>query len=236
MRLDVTDEASIRRAREATLDMTDGEGIDVLVNNAGYGALGPTELVTDDDLRAQYDVNVFGVMAVTRAFLPEMRARGAGRIVNVSSVGGLCTMPLFGVYSSTKFALEALSDALRMELAPFGLHVSVIEPGVVHTGFHDRLMREVAKYRTADSPYAPVLEDVEAIQRVSEKTGVDPACVSRAIERAATARRPKARYVAPRRAQGAVGVLNALPTRWSDFLMRSASGFTRRRLTRGGRP
>src|SRR6478736_1285835 len=91
---------------------------------AGFGVLGPTELITEADMRAQYETNVFGLMAVTRAFLPAMRARRSGRIINVSSLGGRYTLPFFGVYNSTKYAVESLSDALRIELGPFGVHVS----------------------------------------------------------------------------------------------------------------
>ncbi|MBA3905224.1 MAG: SDR family NAD(P)-dependent oxidoreductase, partial [Pseudonocardiales bacterium] len=90
--------------------------VDVLVNNAGFGVLGPTSDITDAEMRRQYETNVFGLMAVTRAFLPRMRDRRAGRIVNVSSVGGRITLPFFGVYNSTKYAVESLSDALRYEL------------------------------------------------------------------------------------------------------------------------
>ncbi len=232
LRLDVTDAASIEQAKAEVDERTGGVGLDVLVNNAGYGTLGPTELITDADMRAQYDVNVFGLMAVTRAFLPAMRARGRGRIVNVSSLGGRTTLPLFGVYNSTKYAVESLSDALRMELAPFGIDVSLIEPGVIDTGFGDRSMLEVAKYRHADSPYAPVLDRAEELRKMTDRTAVGPACISRAIERAATARWPKARYVAPLRARFMVAFLIALPTRWADFIMRQLVGLTRRRFAR----
>ena len=97
---------------------TAGHGLDVLVNNAGFGVLGPTAEITEADMRRQYETNVFGLMNVTRAFLPRMRERRAGRIINVSSVGGRMTLPWFGVYNSTKYAVESLSDALRYELRP----------------------------------------------------------------------------------------------------------------------
>src|SRR5215472_10432048 len=150
--LDVTDKASIAEAMKSVRRLAGG--LDVLVNNAGFGILGPTELITEEDMRAQYETNVFGLMAVTRAALPMMRERGAGRIVNVSSLGGRFTLPLFGVYNSTKFAVESLSDALRIELAPFGIRVSLVEPGVIATNFTDRSMSGLAKYDTPDSRYA----------------------------------------------------------------------------------
>jgi NAD(P)-dependent dehydrogenase (short-subunit alcohol dehydrogenase family) len=230
LELDVTSKDSIASAQGAVARLTQGAGLDVLVNNAGYGALGPTELITDEDMRAQYEVNVFGLMAMVRAFVPQMRARGAGRLINVSSLGGLYTLPLFGVYNSTKFAVESLSDALRIELAPFGIQVSLIEPGVIDTGFTDRSMVEASKYQRPDSPYAPVLDHAEEMRRMSDKTAVGPECISLAIEKAATARWPRARYVAPLRAQIMVGFLRAMPTRLADFIMGRIVGFTRRRL------
>ncbi|HEY4118185.1 MAG TPA: SDR family NAD(P)-dependent oxidoreductase [Byssovorax sp.] len=230
LRLDVTDQASIDAARAAVDEMTSGYGVDVLVNNAGYGALGPTEMISDADLRAQYDTNVFGLMAMTRAFVPAMRERGAGRIVNVSSLGGRYTLPLFGVYNSTKFAIESLSDALRMELRAFGVYVSLIEPGVIRTGFTDRSIVEASKVDTPDSPYAAVLARSEELRKMSDMTAVGPACISRAIERAATQRSPRARYVAPLRSELMVGFLRALPTAWADFIMRNLTGLTAKRL------
>jgi NAD(P)-dependent dehydrogenase (short-subunit alcohol dehydrogenase family) len=230
LRVDVTDQASIDDAQRAVMAMTGGQGLDVLVNNAGYGALGPTELISDADMRAQYEVNVFGLMAVTRAFLPRMRERGQGRIINVSSLGGLYTLPFFGVYNSTKYAVESLSDGLRVELAPFGVSVSLIEPGVIETGFTDRSMKEAEKVRAPGSPYAAILDRAEELRKMSDLTAVGPECISRAIEKAATSRWPSARYVAPLRSQIMVGFLRALPTRWADFMMRQMVGLTRRRL------
>jgi short-subunit dehydrogenase len=147
--LDVTSATSLA---VATLERrTKGYGIDVLVNNAGYGLVGPLETIDDADLRAQFDTNVFGLMAVTRAFLPAMRDRRAGRIINVSSVGGRMTFPLMGAYHASKYALEALSDALRLELLPMGVHVSLIEPGPIRTEFNDRAMEWAGKYNPPPS-------------------------------------------------------------------------------------
>jgi NAD(P)-dependent dehydrogenase (short-subunit alcohol dehydrogenase family) len=230
LKLDVTDARSIAAALETISARTGGHGLDVLVNNAGFGVLGPTELISDEDMRAQYETNVFGLMAVTRAFVPAMRARGRGRIINVSSLGGLHTLPLFGVYSSTKYAVESLSDALRVELAPFGVQVVLVEPGAIHSNFTDRSLDGGAKYRRADSPYAPVLERADALRKMGERTMVGPLTVSRAIARAATARRPRARYVAPRMAGLFVAFVRLLPARWADGMARLAFGFTRRRF------
>src|SRR5204862_3461092 len=122
-------------AAQAVETMTNGRGLDVLVNNAGFGVLGPTSEITDAETRRQYETNVFGLMNVTRAFLPKMIERRAGRVINVSSVGGRITLPYFGVYNSTKYAVESLSDALRYELRPFGIDVALIEPGIIRTNF-----------------------------------------------------------------------------------------------------
>jgi NAD(P)-dependent dehydrogenase (short-subunit alcohol dehydrogenase family) len=230
LQLDVTDAQSIARAKDAIHERTRGAGLDVLVNNAGFGVVGPTELISEADMRAQYETNVFGLMAVTRAFLPEMRARRSGRIVNVSSLGGRHTLPLYGVYNSTKYAVESLSDALRIELGPFGVDVVLIEPGAIATEFTPRSLDSGAAYRRPDSPYAPVLERYQMLQQIADRTSAGPATTSRAIERAATARRPRARYVAPRSAGLLIHFLRALPTRWADQLARLALGFTRRRF------
>jgi NAD(P)-dependent dehydrogenase (short-subunit alcohol dehydrogenase family) len=230
LRLDVTDGNSIAALKAHVDALTAGRGLDVLVNNAGYGVLGPTELITDADWRAQYETNVFGLMAMIRAFLPQMRARREGRIINVSSLGGRLTMPLFGAYNSTKYAVESLSDALRVELRPFGVKVVLIEPGVIDTGFTDRTFSEASKYRREDSPYAPVLARLDDMRKVSDRTAAGPSVIARAIERAATARSPRARYVAPRMAGLVVGFMRWLPTRWADGLMALVAGFTRRRF------
>jgi NAD(P)-dependent dehydrogenase (short-subunit alcohol dehydrogenase family) len=228
--LDVTDRDSIARAKSTVDALTGGRGLDVLVNNAGYGVLGPTALITDADMRAQYETNVFGLMAVTRMFLPQMMARGSGRVINVSSVGGRITLPLFGVYNSTKYAVESLSDGLRMELAPFGVRVSLIEPGYIATNFTERSMHEVSKYQTPDSPYAPVLDRMDELTKAIDKTAVGPRAVTRAIERAATSRSPRARYVAPGYNVMGIVMMRLFPTSWVDFVMGRLVGLTRKRL------
>ena len=233
VQLDVTDGASIARATQTIDARTGGHGIDVLVNNAGYGILGPTELITDADMRAQYETNVFGLMAVTRAFVPEMRARGSGRIVNVSSLGGRHTLPFFGVYNSTKYAVESLSDALRIELGPFGVGVVLIEPGVIETEFTPRSLDGAAKYRRADSPYAPVHAAYDRMEQhgASRRRSARWRC-RRAIARASEARRPRARYVAPRFAGLFVALMQLVPTRWADHMARVLLGFTRKGFAR----
>jgi len=230
LRLDVTSAESIAEVKAEIDRRTGGHGVDVLINNAGYGIPGPTELISDEDMRAQYDTNVFGLMAVTRTFLPAMRDRRRGRIVNVSSMGGLVTLPMFGVYNSTKYALESLSDALRVELRPFGVQVALIEPGVIDTGFADRSMHEVARYRDPASPYAPVLAQADELRKLTDRMAVGPAVIARAITHAVEARRARPRYVAPFRSLLFIRFLKALPTRWADALLALTIGFTRRRF------
>jgi len=240
LRLDVTDEPAVLAAAAEVLARTDGRGIDVLVNNAGYGQMGPLEEVTDGELRKQYDTNVFGLMNVTRAFLPQLRARaraeaGAGgdaraRIVNVSSVGGRQTFPLMGAYNSTKYAVESLSDALRRELAPFGVAVSIVEPGPIRTEFNDTAMATIDRDRISTSGYAPVIAEADRFRAKFEAQSAGPEVTTRAIVHAATARRPRVRYVVPFSSAVMLAFLSALPTRAVDAIMRALSGLTRKNL------
>jgi len=156
--LDATDPASVEGAAKEVDAETGGHGLDVLVNAAGTLILGPVEAVPEEQTRAQFEVNLFGSLAVTRAF-PAMRERGAGRIVNVSSVLGRFVLPGTGLYSASKFANEAYSDALRMELAPFGVHVVMVEPGVIDTSLYELAAASLPCYNEALEPYRDVLLD-----------------------------------------------------------------------------
>ncbi|MDQ3036923.1 MAG: SDR family oxidoreductase [Myxococcota bacterium] len=220
--LDVTSTESIRAAKIEIDRITSGHGIDVLVNNAGYGLFGPVELLSDEDVRAQFDTNVFGLLAVTRAFVPEMRARGAGRVINVSSVGGRMVFPLGGVYHATKYAVEALSHALRMELRQFGIRVSVVEPGYIKTEFTSTTIGLLQKYAAADSPYAHSLAGAAQADKAIERFAVGPHSVARAIEHAAVARWSRPRYVAP--------FYNALGPLMIDLLPRWLTDWAFRRI------
>src|SRR5215831_723501 len=131
--MDVTDTDSVRRAWAKIEASTGGAGVDVLVNNAGFALAGPVEIVAGPDVQRQFATNVFGLLTITRTVLPAMRARKSGRIVNISSVVGRTTFPGMGVYGATKYAVEALSDALRQEVAAFGIKVVIIEPAFVAT-------------------------------------------------------------------------------------------------------
>lgn len=236
VRLDVNDAGSVSAAAAEVDALTGGHGVDVLVNNAGYGLGAPLAEVSDDELRAQYETNVFGLMRVTRAFLPRMRARGRGRIINVSSGGGRMTFPFMAAYTSTKYAVESLSDGLRMELRVFGIDVSIIEPGPINTEFAGRTMEHVSRHSRADSPYASVYARAEEMRRLTDSQAVGPEHTSRAIEHAAFARRPRVRYVVPFTHSFAIWTMAILPTRFTDWLICRIFGLTPKRMLGAARP
>jgi len=195
--LDVTDPASIG---EAVLSVLQGEGrIDALVNNAGYGQYGAVEDVSLEEWRAQFEVNVFGALAVLRAVLPAMRAARHGTIVNVSSVAGKVSIPFAAPYCASKHALEAISDALRVELAVWKIRVVVVEPGPISTRFGDRARRSAARILTVPGPYSRFYANVERASERDFKRGERrPEAVARVILRAIESKRPRTRYrVAP---------------------------------------
>jgi NAD(P)-dependent dehydrogenase (short-subunit alcohol dehydrogenase family) len=189
--LDVTSDASVADAIAKVLEATGGR-LDVLVNNAGYYALGALEETTPDELRAQLETNVVGVLRVTRAVLPTMRARREGSIVTLGSISGLVAVPMVGAYHASKWALEGMIETLRLELLPFGIRVVLIEPGPYASELHAKELVASGAQR-ADSPYAPLLA---AYRRQSEKMrrAALPGLVD-VIERAATARRPRLRWL-----------------------------------------
>ena len=193
--LDVTRPESIQQVVESTLQQFGR--IDVLVNNAGYSCVAAVEEISDEQLKQMFDVNVFGAMRMVRAVVPHMRRQKAGRIINISSITGKLVTPVNGAYSATKFALEALSDALRLELEPFGIRVVLVEPGSIHTGFADRaaaLNRETLT--NPDSPYRALYRQYEAVSASMRRGNPGPEAVSRVVEKAIEVSRPKARYLA----------------------------------------
>ena len=192
--LDVTDEDSMRAA-VAAVEEADG-AVGALVNNAGYSQSGAVESVTLDSVREQFETNVFGLLRMCQLVLPGMRREHAGRIVNVSSMGGKLTFPGGGVYHATKHAVEALSDALRFEVRGFGVHVSIIEPGLIKTRFAETAVGKMAE---DEGPYADFNSAVAAstagaYEGPFGRLGGGPEDVAKAIERAITARRPRTRY------------------------------------------
>lgn len=213
--LDVTDQASIAACLEAV-----GE-VDVLINNAGYGYFGPIEVVSDQEARRQLDVNLFGLAALCRAFLPGMRERGSGRIINVASVAGRACLYFGGWYNVSKFAVEAFSDALRMEVSPFGIDVVIIEPGGIKTEWGIIAADHLSECTAGTAYEAPALREAGVM-----KTGytIDllskPSTVTRGIVRAVKARRPRARYHMGAGSGSIIFWHTVLPTRLWDAIMR----------------
>jgi NAD(P)-dependent dehydrogenase (short-subunit alcohol dehydrogenase family) len=231
--LDVTDPAQIAAAARAVAELgpagTDPEqtgGLDALVNNAGVGVGGPLELVSAEDLRTQFEVNVFGQVAVTRALLPALRA-ARGRIVLLSSIGGLVAVPFNGPYAASKHALEALGDALRGELHSSGIRVALVEPGSVKTPIWGKAQATAGALEVPpelEREYGRVPEAFAKVLRDTERRGVAPEQVAATIERALTARRPRARYLVGRDARGMVIAHALLPTAVFDRVLRRVLG------------
>jgi short-subunit dehydrogenase len=230
--LDVTSATSIAAAVVEVDGMTKGKGPDVLVNNAGFGILGPTSEISESEMRRQYETNVFGLMNVTRAFLPKMVERRAGRVINVSSVGGRLTLPYFGVYNSTKYAVESLSDALRYELRPFGIDVTMIEPGVIRTNFEATAVSGMGRFNS--TAYAPAMAKYEKMSKTADRFASNPIVIAKAIAKAVNARRPAARYVAPWSTNLALFMQTVLPTRVWDWAMRKVGFLTPKALGLAG--
>ena len=226
--LDVTNSASIAAARDEVDRRTSGKGLDVLINNAGYALYGPLELLKEEDIQAQFGTNVFGLLAVTRVFLPHMRERHAGRIINISSLMGRMALPYTGAYSATKYSVECFSDTLRSELAPFGIQVVIIEPSFTRSGFWKRDTAALSRYATADSPYAESLEVTERFLRGLETAGVDPERVAQVVQRAVEASHPKARYLVSFKDRLFLMLFTRPPTGIVDGMKRRAFGLKER--------
>jgi NAD(P)-dependent dehydrogenase (short-subunit alcohol dehydrogenase family) len=213
--LDVTNEGSMSGAVAAVI-AAHGR-IDVLVNNAGYGSYGSLEDVEPDEGRRQFDVNVFGLARMTQLAIPGMRAAGRGRIINVSSMGGKMYEPLGAWYHATKFAVEGLSDSLRMELKPHGIDVSIIEPGGTRSEW-GAISSEGLLARSGNGPYAAQAKVMAAALATTDKAGLSspPEAVADAIVHAATAARPRTRYPVGGSARALLLLRRLLPDRVFD--------------------
>jgi len=217
--LDVTSDDSVAAAIGEILRETSGR-LDVLLNNAGYYAFGALEETSPDELRAQLETNVVGVLRVTRAVLPAMRARRAGTVVTIGSVSGRVAVPIGGPYHASKWALEGMIEALRLEMIPFGVRVALIEPGPYHTRLHDN-ERLAAAAGGKDSPYSELLDSYRR-QSAGLPRQEDLGPLIDVIERAATSENPRLRWpVGPTSLTG--GRLRAfVPDRLYEWLMRIA--------------
>ena len=195
LELDVADDASVRRGVARVLDRAGA--IDVLINNAGVAYVAVMEEIRLDDFRRQYETNVFGVVRMIQAALPGMRERRRGRIINMSSIAGKIASPLMGPYASSKFALEGLSDSLRLELSPFGIHVVLIEPGIIHTNMQNASLELSSAYAAGveKSPYAAVYRGFRhSWKKGSAASRTTPEDCARVILRALRETPPRARY------------------------------------------
>ena len=219
IRMDVTDEASMQAGVEAVIK---AEGrIDVLVNNAGYGFFGAIETVPMEEARRQLEVNVFGLARLTQLVLPHMRKQGSGRIINTSSIAGKMVFYMGGWYNVTKYSVEAFSDALRMEMKPFGIDVVMIEPGAIKTDWgiiaakHLKESSAGSAYETVGTQWADNMDWFYKTNLLSS-----PQVITKAISQAVNSRHPKARYC-----RGRFSIIGRLahalmPARWWDAAMR----------------
>jgi len=229
--LDVTDPSHIVSARDALEHALGGRGLDALVNNAGIAVAAPVEFVPLDVFRRQFEVNVFGLIAVTQALLPLLR-RARGRIVNIGSIAGRVTTPLMSPYCASKHAVEAVTDALRLELAPWGMQVSVIEPGVVATPIWEKGTAQMREGLASMPPealelYAPLIAAMGGVVKRAPGRAAPVESVVRAVRHALESPRPRARYIVGRDAKIRLFLQTLLPRRWMDgiihrFLHRAA--------------
>lgn len=228
LELDVCNDSSVSRAVKHILQKA--ANIDVLINNAGVGLMAVTEELKLDDLRRLYETNIFGLLRVTQAVLPHMRERKAGRILMLSSVAGILTPPTYGAYSSSKHAVEALSNALRLELYPFNIEVILIEPGYIMTNFQ-QTAKELAQSYVAGStisPYAKIYSGAIAGATNSRRESkTTPEDCARVILHAIEASHPKARYTVTPLAKWAALGRRILPDTLLDSFLRRKFGIDR---------
>jgi len=190
IQLDVTDDISITKAIDTVIN--ESGRIDVLVNNAGYGLIGSIEDMSVEELKAQYETNVFGTFRVTKAVLPYMRKEHGGSIINISSIAGRIALPLYSAYVSTKFAIEGLSESMAYELEPFGIKVAIIEPGAIKTNFR---REQAAKGSSEDSPYSSMMQSPSKAIEKMLKHRLYPEEVAKTVIQAIENPKPKLRYI-----------------------------------------
>lgn len=219
--LDVTDEDSMERAVAAVVGTHGAVG--ALVNNAGYSQSGAVEEVTMSEARRQFETNFFGAVRLIQLVMPGMREQRWGRIVNLSSVGGRLVFPGGGFYHATKFAVEAISDALRFEVRPFGIDVVVVEPGLIRTEFASAALGSIEPVIDPASPYRAFNESVAkaTTSAYDAPLAAGPDAVAKVIERALKARRPRTRYPVTVGARVALIARRLLPDRAWDLAMRT---------------
>jgi NAD(P)-dependent dehydrogenase (short-subunit alcohol dehydrogenase family) len=223
--LDVTGEESMAAAVKA-IEAEHGR-VGTLINNAGYGLYGPVEEVAMSDVRREFETNVFGLGRLTQLVLPGMRGARRGRIVNISSMGGRLVFPTGGWYHASKYAVEALSDALRVEVAPFGVTVVLVEPGLIRTEFESVASGGLAP-EAASGPYAQLRRNSDEIMRRAyrSRAGAPPDAVADIIRKAVEARRPRTRYVVTSAAKAQVQLRRLGGDRLWDSVVRRTYGIS----------
>lgn len=213
LELDVTDDAKLRKLPEMLRALN--ADVDLLVNNAGYAAASPVEDATLDEVRRQFDVNLVGLIGVTQAVLPAMRANRSGRIVNISSVAGVVSLPFLGIYCASKFAVEGLSDAMRLELKPFGIEVCIAQPAAIASEFanvtHDQARAPSDAYARWYRP--------DALRDASEANAAPVDVAIAAIIEMCLSPTPKARLAFPQRGRRMIAMQRLLPTRTFDAII-----------------
>lgn len=224
IRLDVTKETEISQAIDRVAEETGR--LDALVNNAGFAVGGFLEQLPIERWRTQFETNVFGVVAVTRAALPLMRSGSAGRIVLMGSVSGRIGFPALGPYCASKHALEGIAETLRFELAPLGIAVSIVEPGSYRTPIWSKSMANLTPPEP-DSPYADLYAGIKPRFDQSAATQRDPDQVAAAIVRALTDKRPKLRYLPGWNERAMLGAKRLLPDAWFEWAVQRAMGVKR---------
>ena len=221
---DVCDEGSMRAA-VATVEKREG-AVGVLINNAGYGSEGPTEEVSMEEVRRQFETNVFGLLRMVQLCAPGMRRQGWGKIINIGSMGGSLVFPGGGIYHATKYAVEALSDALRFELRGFGIDVVLVKPGPIKTAFGDTAIAKVDATANGSSPYDQFRDALKqqirnAYEGPMGAFAAPPDAVAKVIEKAIGSGRPRSRYTVTLAARMLMGTRRALSDRAFDAFLRT---------------
>lgn len=220
LRMDISRDEDILAAVDTIVSQTGG--VDVLVNNAGFGLYGPVEEIGIDEARYQFEVNVFGAARLTQLLLPTMRTRRSGYIINITSIGGKIYTPLGAWYHATKHALEGWSDCLRLEVAEFGIKVVIVEPGLIETGFGDVVSGNFVK-RSASGPYGHLVGNVanSVKNAYGNGRGSDPKVIADVVARAVKSPHPRTRYAAGKYARMLIGMRVWLGDRLFDRIILS---------------
>ena len=226
--LDVTDAGQIAALKDTVERELGDERLSGVVNNAGVGTGGPLEVIDIDVLRQTLEINTVAPVAITQQFIPRLRA-SRGRVVNITSIGGRVAQPFLGPYAASKFGLEALSDVMRRELLPWGIHVAAVEPGNIKTRIWEKGPKQVDEVRARMTDeqhrlYDHNIEQASKLVAFAERTGAKPERVAKAVAHALTAERPRTRYLVGADARMQLTLSRLLPTRVLDRLMSRFAG------------